>query len=170
MKAVHKLAGAIIALALSATSIQAANLSPLEELQIRSEIKQLVDNYAVYRDNWDSKGYASLFTENGKLTLYGTTVEGRTAIQKRVDDADHKGRYIHVMTTSQITIVDNNNATGIQYASVYSITPTVAFKEEETVPLKGPRMIGRYFDKYVRTAEGWKIAERRLVPSFTTPE
>lgn len=152
------------------TLAPAADLTEAETLKIKADIKQLVDNYAITRDNWDAKGHANLFTEQAKLIMNGAVTQGREAVQKRIEGLNHNGRSLHMMTSSQITIIDKNTATGIQYVAVYTNTPEQPVKEEESIAVKGPSRMGKYFDKYERTPEGWKFAERRLLTVFTTAE
>ena len=77
---------------------------------------------------------------------------------------------MHVMSTSKIDVVDENTATGIQYVTVYSGTPDESQGADQIIPITGFRLIGKYYDKYVRTEEGWKFAEHRLQRVFTTPQ
>jgi hypothetical protein len=169
MKIFSKLGLGLIVLMMFA-SVQAADLTEAETVKIKADIKQLVDNYAITRDNWDAKGHANLFTEQAKLIMNGAVTQGPEAIQKRIEGLNHNGRSLHMMTSSQITIIDKNTATGIQYVAVYTNTPEQPVKEEESIAVKGPSRMGKYFDKYERTADGWKIAERRLQTVFTTAE
>lgn len=75
-----------------------------------------------------------------------------------------------MMTSSQTTIIDKDHATGIQYIAVYTNTPDKPVKEDESIAVKGPSRMGKYFDKYERTPDGWKFTERRLQTVFTTAE
>lgn len=169
MKFYSKLGLGLILL-MMVTLAPAADLTEAETLKIKADIKQLVDNYAITRDNWDAKGHANLFTEQAKLIMNGAVTQGREAVQKRIEGLNHNGRSLHMMTSSQITIIDKNTATGIQYVAVYTNTPEQPVKEEESIAVKGPSRMGKYFDKYERTPEGWKFAERRLQTVFTTAE
>jgi hypothetical protein len=42
--------------------------------------------------------------------------------------------------------------------------------EGQAVPVKGFVALAKYHDKYLRTKDGWKILERRMVPVFTSIE
>ena len=169
MKVYSTLGVGLVFLLMSAF-IHAADLTETETVKIKADIKQLVDNYAITRDSWDAKGHANLFTEQAKLIMNGAVTQGREAIQKRIEGLNHNGRSLHMMASSQITIIDKNTATGIQYVVVYTNTPEQLVKEEESIAVKGPSRMGKYFDKYERTPEGWKFAERRLQTVFTTAE
>ena len=69
-----------------------------------------------------------------------------------------------------INIIDENNATGIHYAAIYSNTPDESHEARAVISVNGPVVIGKYNDKYVRTEEGWKISERAFKPVFNTPK
>lgn len=170
MRMYKRLSCVLVALAMAMTAVHAAGVSPAEALQIKADIKQLVDNYAITRDNWDAKAHAALFTEHARLIMNGAITEGSAAIQKRVEGLNHDGRSLHMMTSSQITIIDKDHATGIQYIAVYTHTPDKPVKEDESIAVKGPSRMGKYFDKYERTPDGWKFTERRLQTVFTTAE
>ena len=153
----------------SATLAQSSDISKEEIMAIKFEIIDLVHAYALYRDNDNAVGYASVFAEDGKLIVRGNAVEGRKAIQARLENATTKSIGMHMMGTSHIEIVDADNATGVHYAEVYSYTP----KEDEepgVYLVDGPRFFGKYIDVYARTDEGWKITERKFTPVFTTTQ
>lgn len=144
-------------------SAQAQSLSKEEVLMIKAEINVLVDEYAYYRDTFNAPAYANLFSEDGKLVIGGNPVEGRAAIQKRVEDANQASVGMHMMATGIINVLDANNATGVHYAAVFGITPEEGADPSAPVPNAGPVTQGKYTDKYVNTDDGWKLAER----SFT---
>jgi hypothetical protein len=56
----------------------------------------------------------------------------------------------------------------VHYAAVYSADATDV--PGQPIPVKGFAVLGQYHDKYVRTEEGWKFAERVMKPVFTTAE
>lgn len=139
-----------------------------EAAKIRLEIQQLVDDYAIYRDNLDAKNYANLFTEDGVLIVRGNEYQGREILYQRMLDADTSRVSMHVMSSSQITIIDRNNATGVHYAAVYTGSPTD--NPGQPIPVRGFAILGQYRDNYARTAEGWKISERKMQPVFATAD
>lgn len=155
------------ALTMSAT---AADLSAEEEWQIKAEIKQLADAYAVNRDNNDAVAYANTFAEDGVLILYGNSYAGRETIQARTEGGDPNRVGMHVMSTSAIEIIDSEHATGVHYATIYGGTKSDSHEEGDMIPLTNFRVMGKYHDKYVLTDAGWKFAERRLEALFSAPE
>ncbi len=149
-----------ILLLLAFSGAQAADMSAEQEWVIKAEIKQLVDRYAMARDNLDAQGYANVFTENGTLIINGSPNTGRDVIAARVEAANQSSIGMHIMSTSQITIIDESNATGIHYATVYGATADDSHNEGDVIGVAGFVTQGKYFDKYQLADEGWKISER----------
>lgn len=141
---------------------QAQEMSALDEWMIKAEIKELVDRYAMARDNIDAVTYANTFSENGTLIIGGQPYSGRDVIQARVEAANQDSIGMHMMSTSEITVTDANNATGIHYATVYGATPAEGHVDGDSVEIVGFIAQGKYHDTYVRTEEGWRISERRF--------
>lgn len=158
----------LIATSLGLNTASAASVSHDDAVAIKAEIKQLVDAYGVYRDDFNAAGYASLFAEDGKFFFQGDVFEGRAVLQKRVEDADHATVYMHMMSSGHIEIIDENNATGAHYAAIYSVTPDEPVAGGGPISVPGPSVIGKYSDKYIRTEEGWRFAERSFSPVFNT--
>ena len=146
---------------------QSSEMSKEDTMAVKFEIMDLVHAYALHRDSRDAVGYASVFSDDGKLIVRGNAVEGREAIQARLENDNSTSIGMHLLGTSHIDIVDADNATGIHYAEVYSYTPKEGEKAG-TYYVDGPRVIGKYLDVYARTDEGWKITERKFTPVFTT--
>jgi hypothetical protein len=91
-------------------------------------------------------------------------------LQKRVEDSDPNVARMHIMSTSQITVIDDHKATGIQYVTVYAKTLEAPVEEGYRIPLDGFAVMGKYFDKYVLTDDGWKFAERKMQPVFRSAD
>ena len=148
-------------------SVQAQSLSHAEVMAIKAEISVLVNEYAYHRDNKDAVAYANTFAEDGKLVIGGNAVEGRAAIQKRVEGANQESVGMHMMATGYVEVIDANNATGTHYAAVYGAAP-VEGAEGQPIEITGPITQGKYTDKYTNTAEGWKLAERSFTRVYVT--
>lgn len=162
MQSIRRMSWVIPGLLFALSGAQAADLSEQDEWLIKAEIKQLVDTYAMARDNLDAVAYANTFTENGTLILGGQPYTGRDVLQARVEGANQASIGMHMMSTSDITVIDENNATGIHYATVYGAIPGEDHPESDPVEVSGFVSQGKYFDKYERTDEGWRISERRF--------
>ena len=118
--------------------------------------RQLVMDYAWYRDHPDAKAYAALFTEDAELSILGETFKGREAITQRLTASS--GSTVHLMSTIRINKVDENTATGVSYVTVYTAPPGPG---PHTV--SGYAAIGEYHDDFRRTDTGWQIKQRVLV-------
>lgn len=160
MKSIRCMSWVIPGLLFALSGAQAADLSEQDEWMIKAEIKQLVDRYAMSRDNLDAVAYSNTFTENGTLIIGGQPYSGRDVLQARVEGANQESIGMHMMSTSEITVIDENNATGIHYATVYGAIPGEGHPEGDPIEVAGFATQGKYSDRYERTDEGWRIAER----------
>lgn len=119
----------------------------------------LVISYAQHRDNYDAESFANLFTEDGVLIIGNNRWEGRDAIRARIEALDSRTTIRHHMSSIRITQIDDNHASGVSYAVIYSSPPG-------SNEISGPALIGDYVDQYVRTEAGWKISHRELKSIF----
>ncbi len=130
----------------------------------RKACTDLVLDYAYYRDRPDAAGVANLFTEDARMTVLGQTFEGRQAIHDRIVAGADGPIFRHMMSTIRIFPQDEATATGVSYVTVYN-----APRGEGPQPVERFAGVGEYHDKFVRTADGWRIAEREFVLVFTPP-
>lgn len=152
---------------LGLVSAQAEEMSIEQQLSAKAEIKLLADGYAIHRDSLNAQAYADLFAEDGKFFYRGKVYAGREVLQQRIKDVNPLSTTMHVMATSLITLVDEKNATGIHYATIYSKTLDKPVESGKTIPVQGFAVMGKYLDKYKVTKDGWKIAERSFQPIFS---
>jgi len=120
----------------------------------------LVTDYAYHRDQFNAEEFANLFTEDASLTVVSQTWVGRDNIEQRIEGLKTGSTIRHEMSTIRIVPVDENHATGVSYATIYS-----APAGETSV--SGFALMGEYHDEFVRTAEGWKISKRVLVSKYS---
>lgn len=120
----------------------------------------LVTDYAYHRDQFNAAEFSNLFTENASLTVVNQTWEGRSNIEQRIEGLKTGSTIRHEMSTIRIVPVDEDHATGVSYATIYS-----APAGETTVT--GFVLMGEYHDEFVRTAEGWKIDKRVLISKYS---
>jgi hypothetical protein len=131
---------------------------------IEWDCSRLCVEYARRVDFKDYEGFAALFAEDGILEA-GVRVQGRATILKGLKQRDEKLRSRHVMTNIAIDVVDDEHATGIAYLSLHRHVGPES-DGDAPVPLAGPFLVGHYVDAFVRTAEGWRFAERVLHMDF----
>jgi ketosteroid isomerase-like protein len=124
----------------------------------RAAITELTYRYASCIDSGDLDGVADLFEHGHMCQPTGEiTVQGRDEVRRAFDTVilydDGTPRTHHVITNSVIDLVDGaDEATGSCYV-------TVVQGIEKTGPIE-VILVGRYTDKYRRTANGWEFAER----------
>ncbi len=139
----------LLLLLITAPALQAAESSTYDAC------RDLIMDYAYYRDHKNPDAYAALFTEDAELSILGDVRKGRDAIRQRL--AEVTGNTVHLMSTIRITQVSETEATGVSYVTVYAMPPG-----EDPHTVDGWAGIGEYHDTYHKTAEGWKIAKRSL--------
>ncbi len=135
--------------------------SGLQALIDHRAIVQLTIDYCWALDTGDWDRLRDVFTPDATTDLGAGGQDGIDEIVDRVSSAlapldDSQ----HMVSNQQITIdSDGEGATGRCYLQAQHIRNDV-----EGEPLY--MVAGRYEDRYVRTAEGWRIAERRIVPMW----
>jgi len=130
----------------------------LRELTDREAIRDLARRYAHYV--WQKKIAAAvdLFSEDGEMdTGEAPPLRGRAALleayQRMLGDARFQP-FVH----NHVIDLNGDTASGTCYVDLRATQ-------------EGRSMIGSgvYHDRYVRTAEGWKIQSRGLVLRFLVP-
>ena len=120
-----------------------------EELQIEQECARLVALYANLNDaaRWDD--VAALYVENGRMarpTAPDDWVEGRAAILAAFKARPPRTTR-HFCSNIVITVESETEASG--ESAMLLFTADTASKA------------GSFHDRFVRTPEGWRFAERR---------
>jgi len=136
------------------------------ELADRAEIEALIYEHAWLVDNHQSETLYKLYTENGRLRLPGSLVEGREALKKYgTDRAAMKGRAArHVCTNLRLVAEAPGRLRGTSVATLYrhdgeGYGPAVAVA------------VADLEDTYVRDSDGrWRIEERCVRLAFESPE
>jgi hypothetical protein len=104
-----------------------------------------------------------LFTDDGIWESDDVRLEGRAQLEEffgRVE-ADRSTR--HVSSNVAVRVTGDGTAEGLSYFTLYR-----HIGEKPRVPdLDGqPVIVGQYRDRFVRTADGWRIAHRRAEVGF----
>jgi hypothetical protein len=158
----------IVALLFGAADVFAGGLTALQVQQIKAELTELVMNYGISRDQRDAQGWASNFTVDGRLLLGNEWFTGMDVLRTRVEKSDPDELTMHVVSTWQFKVIDKDTATGLVYMTVYRKTVKGPRAEGQAIPIDGFVALSKYADKYQRTKDGWKFAERRSMPVFTS--
>lgn len=119
------------------------------------EIGRLIHNYAKGCDTRNGELFAAQFTEDAVLELAGRETAGRERLAK-IPEMLKAYQLTYHMVHNVLIDVQGDTATGEVYSASHHLRPI------EKSALSDRVMYITYRDKYVRTAEGWKIA-RRLV-------
>jgi uncharacterized protein (TIGR02246 family) len=153
---------ALIPIATVSAGCQPAAVPPdpnLARLVDQQAIAQLIaGTYPNALDTADFDTYASLYTEDGELTLQGNTVKGRADIKAFVAALPTEPRVIHPITNLSYTI-DGDTATGGAYWQDVGLVNGAP----------GVVIAGRYEDTLRKVDGQWQIAKRDIVIEFAPP-
>ncbi len=140
-------------------------MDDVTKLLIERECQRLVTAYCHYVDHGEAAKIADLFTEDGVWTGGNITLKGREQLQRgfgrRQANSERMSR--HVCQNFLCDVIDEQNASAVVYLVLYRHDGD---PEREFSPLPGPELVGEYRDRFVRTSQGWRIAERRTIASF----
>jgi hypothetical protein len=122
----------------------------------RDDIADVLVRYATGIDSKNSALLRSCFTDDLYADYGNTGVwEGGDAITKWMDDTHRTMPATNHMISNVVVAVDGDHATATSY-----VHAVLVINEERTQAVDA---VGTYHDVLVRTAEGWKIRERRFV-------
>lgn len=129
--------------------------------------ERLVIDYTHHVDSGEAARIADLFTADGVWEAEGIRMDGQDAIRAGFGARQGVTRRTsrHVCTNVAITLTGPDEATGLSYLINYrhdSRTGTA----ELPAPIGHPKFVGEYHDRFVRTADGWRIAHRRCTLAF----
>src|SRR5262245_6623843 len=139
-------------------------MDPIQRIAIERECEQLMIAYARGIDFRDYDNVASLFTEDGVLDI-GNPLEGRAAIQAALSRRPYELRSRHVLTNLFVDVVSDDFARGICYLTLYRHAGPESL-ERGPIEFERPAAVGHYQDRFVRTAEGFRIEQRTLHLAF----
>jgi ketosteroid isomerase-like protein len=139
-------------------------LTLTDRLAIEQQLTALSYAFAYNIDHGDFTALVDLFTEDGVFHSGGQVVRGqaelRVAMQARPNTTLR-----HVMTNFHFTNLTADEAVGV----VYCITHHANGDWDGSGPLVYGTTQGRFIDlrdRYRRTDDGWRFAERIAVPVF----
>ncbi|MFC1821500.1 nuclear transport factor 2 family protein [Thermodesulfobacteriota bacterium] len=126
----------------------------IQELLDKQAITELMIRYAERIDANDPEGAAACFAEDGVGDYWGA-YRGRKEIAARLATIlDDYSATTHQLTNANI-MVDGNKATAMSYVYAFH---RMADGTGETLDYWG-----RWFDKLVKTDEGWLFSEKKVV-------
>lgn len=145
-------------------------MDEMQKLIIENTCRNLSIAYARHVDYKEYDKFVELFAEDGYL-FAGVPLDGKEGIKKGMAKRSDKLRSRHVLTNIYTEVIDENNARGISYLTLYRY-----FGDESlgNAPIDlqadGPAGVGHYKDEFVRTADGWRFARRELEFAFQNPK
>jgi ketosteroid isomerase-like protein len=148
-----------------------ASAADVAHLLDRLALTDLVASYARRCDRGDADGTAALFTPDGELRIFerGKTEPvrerlGREAITMAMAGLSRYDATLHVVANHTVEL-DGDEATGEVYCLAHHIRDVAG---PDGAPLRSDYVMHiRYLDRYRRTDEGWRIAQRHLHLEFT---
>lgn len=120
-----------------------------ERRAIEWDCARLVSLYARLNDEGRWGEVAALYAEDGVMTrptAPESPVAGRAAIRAAFEARPPRTTR-HVCSNIVVDVIDADHATGSSVMLLFTAY--------------GPPLVGNFNDRFVRTAEGWRFAERR---------
>ena len=136
-------------------------MNPTEALLIERACERLIVDSARFNDERDWSGLAGLYAETGVVVRpNGQRIEGRQAIEAAYAAGAPDRVTRHLCTNLRVDVdgADQAHATTtvLIVAGTRSDAPDATFG---VVP-NDRHTVGEFADRFVRTDEGWRIAER----------
>lgn len=132
---------------------------------IDRECSRLVVAYSHFIDFGEAARVAELFAADGVWESIENTMRGQEEIRRgfgeRQRNATRASR--HVCTNLAVDVIDADTAEGLVYFTLFRHDGDTGGRP---APLNGPLMVGQYRDRFVRTADGWRIAHRKAEAAF----
>jgi len=128
------------------------------------ECQQLSSAFCNYIDSRSFEKLGALFAPDGIFERAGKSVTGPAAIQAEMEKRPPHWATMHCCTNVQIDVVSDDRAEGVTYQLVLMQT-NVSGDGPFPMPA-GLQSAGKFYDTFVRTPDGWRIAHRRTVSVF----
>ncbi|TYC84985.1 nuclear transport factor 2 family protein [Novosphingobium sp. BW1] len=131
-----------------------AGLSPETVRAIEHDCAKLVARYANRNDAADWEAVVALYAKDGRMARPSAPddwIEGQDAILAAFTARPARTTR-HVCSNVEITVLDADTAIGESAMLLFTG--------------EGAPKIGSFEDRFVRTAQGWKFAERRGLMTF----
>lgn len=141
-------------------------MDAIERLLAERECEKLQVRYALTADRGDAEGFTALFAPDASIVIPEyPPFTGHAAIHASLVGLARLGVTMrHVIVNQHVDATAPEAAEGICYLIVFD-DPGAADANGHWA-VRPPSTIGEYRDRFVRTAEGWRFAERRLTRVF----
>lgn len=131
-----------------------------ERRAIEADCEKIIRRYVNLNDAQDWHAVAALYAEDGRFarpSKPGEFVEGREAILASFLARPGRAQR-HVIANTVVDVEDADHARAFSVIVLYMGDAA----DDGGLPVQDPKspLIGTYTDRLVRTAEGWRFAER----------
>lgn len=129
-------------------------MTPVDRLLAEHEIARLVTEFALLNDRADWDSVAATFVEDGRFVrpAGGEPVIGRDAIRASFSSRPPR-KSCHLITNIVVDLISADAAVARCTLMLF----TAPFGETTAT---SPALIGGFNDRLIRTADGWRFAER----------
>ncbi len=135
-----------------------------ERLVAERACEALITAYTHLVDDFGERAsVADIFTEDGVWESDEARLEGRDKMRAFFGRPEPGRKTRHVSSNIAVRVTEPDTAEGLSYFTLYRYVG-----EKPRVPDldNQPTILGHYTDRFVRTAEGWRIAHRRADVGF----
>ena len=129
-------------------------------LEIEHACARCAIDYTHKVDFGDFEEFSNLFIENGVLSVGPLHLDSRAKILEAMSQRPPGMMSRHVTSNIAIDVIDEETAVGMAYFSLYRTMVNDENGEDSPAPLPPVAIVGHYRDKFAKTADGWKFAER----------
>lgn len=133
-----------------------------QRLLIERTCEKLVLRFCVLVDGYRHEDLTALWTDDAVWETWRGPLRGRAAIRAYLDAKAQTDTTIHIAQNVLIDVHDERTASGTAMFTYYDT------RRNDAASLV-PRVVGRYFDRFALTSEGWRFAHRRTELTFTAP-
>ncbi len=140
-------------------------MDEIERAHIEAACQRLSFAFSVLVDRNDAEGVSSLFLPDGSFNRSDMSLDGADQIRAFLKNRSGTRITRHVCANILIDVEDESNASGITYFTLYEGERAGA-DEDGPLAVRLPLTVGEYHDRYKKTEDGWRIAERRSVAVF----
>jgi hypothetical protein len=146
-------------------------MDDLTRLLIERACERLITDYARFVDFGAAARIAELFAADGVWEAPGVRMEGQEAIRTGFWKREGVTRRVsrHVCTNVAIDVLGPGEARGLSYLINYRHDRREGEDAAAPAPTGPPKFVGEYHDRFVRTPEGWRFAERVCTLAFLRP-
>jgi hypothetical protein len=135
------------------------DLSPAVRREIAEACERLSLDYSHFADTGRMDEWARLFAEDGELHVFGQVQKGREAILNAVAGGGETAT-LHCVSNIRIDVVNEDWAAGTAYVAAFMKAANAA----ASAAVVAPAAVGIYRDRYRRTEQGWRFAQRAFEP------